>query len=355
MERPEGEERSSVRNVALSSIAGIVVFPATLSALQRFFFKPLRLTCSTPTPSLGSFLGAGAVLTASAAASLSVVSLAASLSSRGEYQLNRGDVLFSTVTGVAVFKVLGGRFRSVLPSHLLGPGAFAALPIPSKGQRYATAHQREALNLIGRRYGCHSCGRRGQSFIADHQPPNKLALPGARQNFFVHCRSCSVRQGAILSRSSVNSMKDPSAVVTHGSSLRLYHLFVPTPLFLPFVRNVLNQGRETDMSSTGTVTALREPSVVGGRSRDSLSSQQQQQQSIGTQTDVNGSATEVGTRAEGILEWEDSGDLFSVEAVPVWALQAVRGYLGLFPGDVGQVYAMLHVCVLLAALSNLAE
>ena len=56
----------------------------------------------------------------------------------------------------------------------------------------------------------------------------------------------------------------------------------------------------------------------------------------------------------GVLEWEDSGDLFSLEAVPLRVLQAVRGYLRLFPGDVGQVYAMVHVCVLLVAVSNLA-
>ena len=354
MERPKVEKHSSVRNVALSSLAGIVVFPAALSALQRLLFKPLRLTCSAPSPALASFLGAGAVFTASAAASLSVVSLAASLSSRGDRQFKRGEILFSTVTGVAVFKVLGGRFASVLPSHLLRPGAFAALPVPSKGQHYATAYQKEALNLIGRRYGCHSCGRRGQSFIADHQPPNKLVVPGVRQSFFAQCRSCSVRQGTVLSRSGVNSMRNPNAVVTHGSSLRLYHLFLPVPLLVPFVRGLLSSGVEEDMSSASTVTALQGAAEVDGRNRNYLSSQQLQQQSVGTQTDVSGAATEVGVGAEGIPEWEDSGDLLSVEAASLRVLQAMRGYLRLFPGDVGQVYAMLHVCVLLAALSNLA-
>ena len=351
MEVVEGEKHPSVRNVALSSLAGIAVFPATLSALQRFFFKPLRLTCSTPTPTLASLLGAGAVLTASAAASLSVASLTLSLSSREERQLHRGEVLFSAVAGVAVFKVLGGRFSSVLPSHLLRPGAFAALPVPSKGQQYATAYQKEALNLIGRRYGCHSCGRRGQTFIADHQPPNKLTVPGARQSFFAHCRSCSVRQGGVLRN--VKSWRSPNAVVTHGSSLRLYHLFLPVPLFVPFVRNVLSGGREEDLSSRNTVSALQNASDLGESGRDSVSGEEQQQQSIGTQTDVSGAETKMGVGTEGILEWEDSGDLFSLEAVPQRVLQAVRGYLNLFPGDVGQVYAMVHVCVLLVAVSNL--
>ena len=345
-----GRETSAV---ALSSLAGIVVFPATLSGLQRFFFKPLRLTCSTPAPFLSSLLGAGAVLPASAAASLSVVSLAAFLSPRRERQLNRAEILFSTVTGVAVFKALGGRFRSVLPSHLLRPGAFAALPVPAKGQRFANAHQREAVNLIGRRHGCHSCGRRGQSFIADHQPPNKLAVPGVLQSFFAHCRSCSSRQGAVLRRSGVNYMKSPNAVVTHGSSLRLYHVFLPIPLFVPFLREVLSWGREGDMSSSSTGAAVSEPSVVVSGSRDSLSSQQRQQQCAGTQTDASGTTTDMGVETGGVLEGDDPYDMLSVEAVQQRVLQVVRGYLGLFPGDVGQVYAMVHVCILLAALSNL--
>ena len=353
MEVARGERHPSVRNVALSSLAGIAVFPATLSALQRFFFKPLRLTCSTPTSTLASLLGAGAVLTATTAASLSVATLISYLSSREERQLHRGEVLFSAVTGVAVFKVLGGRFSSVLPSHLLRPGAFAALPVPSKGQQYATAYQKEALNLIGRRYGCHSCGRRGQTFIADHQPPNKLVVPGARQSFFAHCRSCSVRQGGVLRN--VKSWRSPNAVITHGSSLRLYHLFLPVPLFVPFVKNVLSSGREEDLSSRNTVPALQNASDLVGSERDSVSGEeQQQQQSIGTQTDVSGAEAKTGVGTEGILEWEDSGDLFSLEAVPLRVLQAVRGYLRLFPGDVGQVYAMVHVCVLLVAVSNLA-
>ena len=50
--------------------------------------------------------------------------------------------------------------------------------------------------FLGRRYGCHSCGKRQQQeFIADHIPPNKLVKFYERQKFYPQCKLCSQKQG----------------------------------------------------------------------------------------------------------------------------------------------------------------
>ena len=68
---------------------------------------------------------------------------------------------------------------------------------------------------------------------------------------------------------------------------------------------------------------------------------------VGTQTDtmvptVNRSGDE-----------DDTDELPPIEAVPHKLYHCLKRYLGLFPGEVGQMYALLHVCLVLAAVFNL--
>ena len=48
-----------------------------------------------------------------------------------------------------MYKIFGGRFRSVLPSSLIHPGAFAKRYIPAKGKRYASDGVKRKLALMG--------------------------------------------------------------------------------------------------------------------------------------------------------------------------------------------------------------
>ena len=51
---------------------------------------------------------------------------------------------------------------------------------------------------------------------------------------------------------------------------------------------------------------------------------------------------------------DDTDELRPIEAVrPCKLYHCLKRYLGLFPGEVGQMYALLHVCLVLAAVSNL--
>lgn len=82
----------------------------------------------------------------------------------------------------------------------LTPGQHASEWSPARGPgRDFTAAEREAVNEIGRKYGCHTCGTKNPGtksgdFIPDHQPPSQLA-PGQSQRLFPHCKACSLRQG----------------------------------------------------------------------------------------------------------------------------------------------------------------
>lgn len=82
----------------------------------------------------------------------------------------------------------------------LRPGPHASESIPARGPgRDFTAAERKAVNEIGRKHGCHTCGTKNPGtksgdFIPDHQPPSQLA-PGQPQRLFPHCKACSLRQG----------------------------------------------------------------------------------------------------------------------------------------------------------------
>ena len=69
---------------------------------------------------------------------------------------------------------------------------------------------------------------------------------------------------------------------------------------------------------------------------------------VGTQTDT---VVPTGNRSG---DEDDSDELPPIEAVrPRKLYHCLKRYLGLFPGEVGQMYALLHVCLVLAAVSNL--
>ena len=239
-----------------SAGVGAVAFPSLLAASQKYVFRPLRVSCSPKLHS--SLLGLASVTVASFGASLAAlktVSVVQQLSSGSGLRLapTRGDLLLSSMSSVVIFRALGGRYASVLPSNLMRPGAFAVEWLPAMREAaYATPKERQVVTSLGSRHGCHSCGKRDKvTFIADHQPPSKLlgnhkkrgmkaveANPNL-QRFYPQCVSCSHKQGGLLAaQNGISALKHPRAIVTHGNSLRLYHLFLPMPFFMTFTRAV---------------------------------------------------------------------------------------------------------------------
>jgi hypothetical protein len=223
-------------------VAGMAVFPATLFFGQRAIIYPLCVGAHQRI--LGSVLGGAVVFAAS---------IAASEACRAVYSL-RNARIFSNGTakngmtisrclleslaapmrlerwalygmaGTTMFSGLGGALRAVAPSNIRYPGAFASKSLSAAGSSYASESQRAALNAMGQRLGCHTCGVRRASFVGDHQPPNKLARPWEEQRFYPQCTACSSRQGAALAG-------DRQLLCAH-TALRAHHIWLPAGVAL---------------------------------------------------------------------------------------------------------------------------
>ncbi|MFL5576193.1 MAG: RHS repeat-associated core domain-containing protein [Gemmatimonadaceae bacterium] len=86
------------------------------------------------------------------------------------------------------------------------PGhSFSRLPelIPTAGPR-PTAGERGAVNDLGEKNGCMTCGAatpgtKSGNWIPNHVPPTSVKMPGEGQQLGPHCQSCSNTQGGWLS------------------------------------------------------------------------------------------------------------------------------------------------------------
>lgn len=238
-----------------SGVIGAAAFPSLLAVSQTFILKPFKISCS---PRLSaSIFGLASVTVASLGATLASLQAFSIVqkftSSNLKLSLGTGDVLLSTVSGVVMYRALGGRYASALPSNLMRPGAFAVEWIPALNESVsATVKEREVIQMLGGRHGCHSCGERGGApFIADHQPPSKvlgkhrhgsvqpltITNPSPTlQRFYPHCMRCSSVQGGILSGKGGSWANHPKAILTHVKRLRPYHLFMPFPFVFAYLK-----------------------------------------------------------------------------------------------------------------------
>ena len=237
--------------------AGAVTFPLVLGLTQVGIFKPLRLSTGLPLL-IAATVGGVSVTTASLAASCAVVKtyslsrawIPESETHSGSHTISYTltDLLVSSTASIVLYRALGGRFVSALPSHLLKPGAYAVQWIPAHSTNYANGIQRKFIQNLGARNGCHSCGTRFKvsQFVADHQPPNKLVRVANEntivkensvlQKFYPQCQKCSSQQAA-----SLRGNDKHLSLVAHPFSLRLYHLFLPLPLALVYFKSYLSE------------------------------------------------------------------------------------------------------------------
>ena len=93
-----------------------------------------------------------------------------------------GNLLRKASLSVGVFSLLEKKaFLTALPSSVLSIGVHAV----RNGKVLSTnpvanAKQRKMIQILGKRLGCHQCGRKqlfdlNKGFIADHMPPTKFA------------------------------------------------------------------------------------------------------------------------------------------------------------------------------------
>lgn len=156
-----------VADTVLPSALGGMAFPLCLGVLQKGLFRPLRITSNLRI--IGSVCGGVSVIIAGTTASLvflssvlllkeiklgSMKTLTEKLHSLMPNKtitiaVSSKDIPICGVVSLVVFKLLGGRFRSVLPSSLIHPGAFARRSIPAKGKKYASDGVKNRLALLG--------------------------------------------------------------------------------------------------------------------------------------------------------------------------------------------------------------
>ena len=239
----------NLQDILAATTVGAISFPLALGFMQNFILKPLRISCKLPNAIVSAVGGMSVIASGIFASDVFVLSCeslrkSALLSVKNntahrrfnlEFKKTEENMLIYGAGSLLVFKIFGGKMRQVVPSHLFHPGAFAKISVPAAGKDYAGLSAKRKLNILGRRYGCHSCGKRRQNdFIADHMPPNKLVKFYQPQVFYPQCKPCSQKQGGALS-----SMNKFRAIQTHSTTLRKYHLWLPVPLVVAFAKNAL--------------------------------------------------------------------------------------------------------------------
>lgn len=97
---------------------------------------------------------------------------------------NKRELIRKFYVGLGLFLLIEGKaFHTALPSNILSIGVFANTKLGSvpATSDVATELQRRTIQTLGHTYGCHQCGNRQmisrvKLFIADHQPPTKIAI-----------------------------------------------------------------------------------------------------------------------------------------------------------------------------------
>ena len=154
-----------VADAALSSALTGITLPLCLGVLQTGLFRPLRGTSNRWF--IGPVCGCISLFISGSTASLVFISNVLLLKEIKGSSMKRlteklhswapnrtveiavcsRDIPICGVCSLVVFKLLGGRFRSVLPSKT---GAFAGRYIPAKGKKYATDGVKQKLALLGK-------------------------------------------------------------------------------------------------------------------------------------------------------------------------------------------------------------
>lgn len=114
-------------------------------------------------------------------------------------QKNKRELIRKFYVGLGLFLLIEGKaFYTALPSSILSVGVFANTKlgsVPATGD-VATELQRRTIQTLGHTYGCHQCGNRQmlsrvKMFIADHQPPTKIATE-IRESFIARLTNYKV-------------------------------------------------------------------------------------------------------------------------------------------------------------------
>ncbi|KAG1664411.1 hypothetical protein FOA52_009733 [Chlamydomonas sp. UWO 241] len=230
-----GAARSLLSRLApfgLQMFVSSIAYGGGLAAVQ-IIGAGLRMSCATPLlgPALGAVgVGAASVLSGHAARVThrhfeAGGGLRGALSPAALSDFDLDEMLLDALSGLVLFKFVGGQFRRLLPSDLRAPGAFAHHSVPLSAAKHATDMEKGQLISLFKRDGCHHCGSKRGPVIGDHIPPTKLVkvdaaaavsssallryvramLPsallgtaGGRQAYYAQCTPCCRAQSNLM-------------------------------------------------------------------------------------------------------------------------------------------------------------
>lgn len=242
--QPQHQSQRVLETMVVPCLAGVAAFGSSLAVSTFAQLHVLGVSTATRPP-FPTLVGTASVALASLA-SHGATAHCRSRSLRKDddrpfWPPSTSTALRVCLVGLCSFQLLGGRFWAVSPSSYTGLGSFARprLGLPAKTTSYATDAQRRAIEALGRRHGCHTCGvSRGSSllFHADHVPPNavvrhenaklwrRLLRRFVKQHFHPQCVDCSGKQARILSKATVaKRLHQLERVVTRRSELAHFH------------------------------------------------------------------------------------------------------------------------------------
>ena len=84
--------------------------------------------------------------------------------------------------------------RRLYRSDYFRPGRYAVRYVTVKGPT-ASKKQKKLIQELGKKYRCHTCGRKASRYHLDHQPVSKLMKYKVPQRGYPQCPNCSAAQG----------------------------------------------------------------------------------------------------------------------------------------------------------------
>lgn len=140
-----------------------------------------------------------------------------------------GFVIFGSLISFRLMRGFSAGFfntsyRSVWASDVFHEGAYAVRSLPSKADGTLSPTDVSVLQRWGKKYGCHTCGRRFMKRIeADNIPPLRYAY--RKVKLWPQCEHCLGKQ-----RAAFESGKRTLVPHVLFSGTRLWHFPIPLPL-----------------------------------------------------------------------------------------------------------------------------
>jgi len=234
----------------------ILVYPLSIRIIQSLILKPFRIAAHD---NISPLIGFFTVLISSASATW-VYILAKRFAEIGDFTtdfMSTSHVVASSLMCTLHLFILAGSFRVVVPSNILYPGAFYKSGTPCIDySKQITASQRREINVIGRKYGCHTCGLlyptlmtivqpgRKTIYFADHSPPiaishlyNEFSTGKLEGKLIPQCPNCSYLQAGCVKEilKDKTNFKNKKCFVSHAFTWHSFKLFLPWPLLISFL------------------------------------------------------------------------------------------------------------------------